>query len=359
MIEVKGLKKQFGDTLIWQGVNLTINKGDCVSIIGPSGCGKTTLLRCMNLLEQPTEGSVFIDGVDITDKNTNIDEIRKRMGMVYQSFNLFSHKTALENVIMGPMLLQKMNKKQAIALGMECLSMVGLGERADYMPQMLSGGQKQRVAIARCLAMKPQVILFDEPTSALDPTMVDEVLSVIRALAKDGMTCVIVTHEMEFARSVSSKIVYMDEKCLYEQGTPKEIFENPKRENTRIFIKRIKTLEYTITTKDYDVFGLNGQIKSFGAKHALTSRQIYGMQLVTEELLTNLLLPTVTAEIHLLYGYNDRENKAEITIAFGGDAFNPLEMTAEDDLSQTIIANLTKESSYIYKNDTNMLRIQL
>lgn len=218
VIHIEGLSKSFGSNLVFQDINVDIEKGDCISVIGPSGCGKSTFLRCINLLEQPTGGRVFIDGQEITAKGAPLDQIRRKMGMVYQTFNLFSHKTVLENVMMAPMQLQGLSKEDAIHLAMECLTQVGMAERADYMPSQLSGGQKQRAAIARCVAMKPEIILFDEPTSALDPTMVDEVLAVIRRLVNRGMTCVIVTHEMSFAKAVSSQVIYMDEKGIYEMG---------------------------------------------------------------------------------------------------------------------------------------------
>ena len=247
MIHIEGLSKSFGSNLVFQDIHVDIEQGDCISVIGPSGCGKSTFLRCINLLERPTAGSVYIDGQEITAKGAPLDQIRRKMGMVYQTFNLFSHKTVLENVMMAPMQLQGLSKKDAFDLAMECLTQVGMAERADYMPSQLSGGQKQRAAIARCVAMKPEIILFDEPTSALDPTMVDEVLAVIRRLVNRGMTCVIVTHEMNFAKAISSQVIYMDEKGIYEMGPPAQIFDAPKRERTKAFINRLKTFQQTIT----------------------------------------------------------------------------------------------------------------
>ena len=263
VIHIEGLSKSFGSNLVFQDINVDIEKGDCISVIGPSGCGKSTFLRCINLLEQPTGGRVFIDGQEITAKGAPLDQIRRKMGMVYQTFNLFSHKTVLENVMMAPMQLQGLSKEDAIHLAMECLTQVGMAERADYMPSQLSGGQKQRAAIARCVAMKPEIILFDEPTSALDPTMVDEVLAVIRRLVNRGMTCVIVTHEMSFAKAVSSQVIYMDEKGIYEMGPPAQIFDSPKRERTRAFINRLKTFQRTITDRNFDIYGLNGAVVEF------------------------------------------------------------------------------------------------
>lgn len=239
MIHIEGLSKSFGSNLVFQDIHVDIEQGDCISVIGPSGCGKSTFLRCINLLERPTAGSVYIDGQEITAKGAPLDQIRRKMGMVYQTFNLFSHKTVLENVMMAPMQLQGLSKKDAFDLAMECLTQVGMAERADYMPSQLSGGQKQRVAICRALAMDPEIILFDEPTSALDPEMVGEVLEVMKELANSGITMVCVTHEMGFAKEVASKIIFFDQGVIAECGTPQEVFSNPKNPRLKDFLSKI------------------------------------------------------------------------------------------------------------------------
>ena len=338
VIHIEGLSKSFGSNLVFQDINVDIEKGDCISIIGPSGCGKSTFLRCINLLEQPTGGRVFIDGQEITAKGAPLDQIRRKMGMVYQTFNLFSHKTVLENVMMAPMQLQGLSKEDAIHLAMECLTQVGMAERADYMPSQLSGGQKQRAAIARCVAMKPEIILFDEPTSALDPTLVDEVLAVIRRLVNRGMTCVIVTHEMSFAKAVSSQVIYMDEKGIYEMGPPAQIFDSPKRERTRAFINRLKTFQRTITDRNFDIYGLNGAVVEFCRRQFASEKQIYRVQLVLEELLVNIMLPQMKGEriaIDVTVAYSMKDSTLSVYAAADQDF--SLEGQGGDDLSLAML----------------------
>ena len=229
MIKIENLSKSYGDLEVLKNISVEINKGEVISIIGPSGCGKSTFIRCLNRLEEPTSGKIFIDGEEITGKNIKLHKLRMKMGMVFQSFNLFSHLTIIENIMLGPVNLLKMDRQTAYDEGMELLEMVGLGSKSLSYPDELSGGQKQRAAIARTLAMKPEIVLFDEPTSALDPRMTSEVLAVIKKLAADGLTMMIVTHEMKFAKNVSNRVFYMDEKGIYEDGTPEQIFENPKK----------------------------------------------------------------------------------------------------------------------------------
>jgi len=238
-IEVRGLHKAFGDNKVLKGIDLTVDDGEVVAVIGPSGSGKSTLLRCLNKLEEPTSGQVIIDGVDLTDKSVKLDEVRQRIGMVFQHFNLFPHMTVLENITLAPIELGKLSKTQARERAMSLLERVGLSEKADAKPASLSGGQKQRVAIARALAMDPEIMLFDEATSALDPEMVGEVLQVIRDLASGGMTMVLVTHEMGFAREVSGRTVFMDEGVVVEEATPAELFGAPKNERLKDFLSKV------------------------------------------------------------------------------------------------------------------------
>lgn len=239
MIEVRNLKKQFGQLNVLCGINERIEENQVVCVIGPSGSGKSTFLRCINLLETPTDGDILIDGVKINSKEIDINEVRQNMGMVFQNFNLFPHKTALENVSIGPIKVKKTNPETAKKEALELLLKVGLEEKADVYPASLSGGQKQRVAIARALAMRPKIMLFDEPTSALDPEMVGEVLEVIRELTHQGMTMVIVTHEMGFAKEVADLVFFMDEGLIVEKGTPSDIFNNPRNPRTQSFLKKI------------------------------------------------------------------------------------------------------------------------
>ena len=237
MIEVKGLKKSFGDLEVLKGIDQNIDKGEVLCIVGPSGSGKSTMLRCINRLEEPTGGEIYIDGELITDQN--LDRIRTKMGMVFQSFNLFPHMSVLDNLTCGPVNVKKEDKKASEEKAMKLLERVGLADKADQYPRNLSGGQQQRVAIARALAMDPEVMLFDEPTSALDPEMVGEVLDVMKALAKEGMTMVVVTHEMGFAKEVANKVIFMDGGYIVEQGTPDEVLNHPQMERTQDFLSKV------------------------------------------------------------------------------------------------------------------------
>lgn len=240
LIKVEGLEKHFkGGIHALNNISTEIHKGEVVVVIGPSGSGKSTFLRCLNLLEMPTEGKIEVDGVDITDPKTNVNTHRQKMGMVFQHFNLFPHMTILRNMTLGPTKLLKMSQEDADSKAMALLSRVGLKDRADAYPAQLSGGQKQRIAIVRALCMEPEVMLFDEPTSALDPEMVGEVLEVMKDLARDGMTMVVVTHEMGFAKEVGSRVIFMDEGKLVEQGTPEEIFDNPQSERLKSFLAKV------------------------------------------------------------------------------------------------------------------------
>lgn len=239
MIKVVNLHKSFGDLEVLKGVTTDIAKREVVCVIGPSGSGKSTFLRCLNLLEEPTDGEIFIDGISLMEHRKNINQLRQRVGMVFQQFNLFPHMTVMENITLGPIKLKKMPKEQAQEKAMELLTKVGLPEKSGEYPNRLSGGQKQRVAIARALAMDPEVMLFDEPTSALDPEMVGEVLNVMKQLAEEGMTMVVVTHEMGFAREVADRILLMDDGVIAEEGTPEQIFNNPKKERTKSFLSKV------------------------------------------------------------------------------------------------------------------------
>lgn len=239
MIKVHELEKNFGKLNVLKNINTEIKKGEVVVVIGPSGSGKSTFLRCLNLLEAPTSGDIWIDGKKITDKSANIDEIRQNIGMVFQQFNLFPHMTVLDNIILAPMKLKNSSKEEATKMAMALLSKVGLSDKAVAYPNQLSGGQKQRIAIVRALAMTPEVMLFDEPTSALDPEMVGEVLEVMKDLARDGMTMIVVTHEMGFAKEVGSRLMFMDEGSIVEEGKPAEVFDHPKQQRTQEFLRKI------------------------------------------------------------------------------------------------------------------------
>ena len=239
MIKVKNLHKKFGDLMVLDGIDEHISQGEVVVVIGPSGSGKSTFLRCLNLLEKATDGEIYVDDQQINAPKVNVNHVRQKMGMVFQQFNLFPHLTIMDNITLAPVLLKKMTKDEAVKRGQELLERVNLAEKADAYPAQLSGGQKQRVAIARALAMNPEIMLFDEPTSALDPEMVGEVLDVMKDLAKSGMTMVIVTHEMGFARDVASRVLFIDQGKVMESGTPEQVFNDPKNERTKLFLSKV------------------------------------------------------------------------------------------------------------------------
>ena len=278
------LRKSYGSLEVLRDITVDIHRGEVISIIGPSGTGKSTLLRCLNLLEQPTGGSIVVDGEDILAKGYPVNRRRQKMGMVFQSFNLFEHKTVLENVIFAPCQLRRMPEEEARREGLALLRKVGLAEKADVYPSSLSGGQKQRVAIARALAMKPDVILFDEPTSALDPTMVGEVLSVIRQLAKEGMTMLIVTHEMKFAHDVSTRIFFMYDGYIHEDGSPRQIFESPVHSATKAFIQRIRKEVFEINGPDFDFLGMHSAVSAFCHKYGIPEKEEKAQQLIDKML---------------------------------------------------------------------------
>jgi polar amino acid transport system ATP-binding protein len=359
MIKVEHLSKHYGDLCVLKDITAEIRKGEVVSIIGPSGTGKSTFLRCLNLLEQPSGGSIRVDGVDILDRHADIARVRQKMNMVFQSFNLFAHLTALENLTIAPVKLKGLDERTARAKAMDLLRLVGLGEKADRYPSELSGGQQQRVAIARCLAMDPEVILFDEPTSALDPTMVSEVLSVMRRLAKDGMTMAVVTHEMEFARDVSNRVFYMDEGLIYEEGTPPEIFGSPRKEKTRAFVNRIRSYSYRIATPDFDRYAMNAEIEAFCEKHILPRETRYNLMLVIEEVLELLKPEFGRVPLDLAVSYSEKTDALEVVFERGGERPNPLESDQPDDLGIKIIRSAAEAVDYEVAGGKSRLVIRI
>lgn len=354
LISIRNLSKAYGQNIILENLNAEIEKGEIISIIGPSGTGKSTLLRCINMLDPPTGGEVFFDGIKIT--KGNLDSIRKKMGMVFQSFGLFSHMTVLENLTVGQMKLLSVSRSEADAKAQELLQSVGLTERADFYPAQLSGGQKQRVAIARCLSMSPDVILFDEPTSALDPTMVGEVTAVIRSLAKSGITMIIVTHEMKFAETISSRVFYMDNKGIYEEGTPSEIFKNPKKEKTQAFIYRILSFDYKITSKAFDHVGMLNELDNFCFRHGIENSS-NSLRLITEELIINIVVPSFSC-CSLNISLSKKISLCKITVNYEGDNINALD-TAKDELTTLIVRKTAKKISHEYKDGVNTLTVTI
>ena len=355
MIKIEHLRKEYPNVTPLKDVCAEINKGDVISVIGPSGTGKSTLLRCLNQLETPTSGKVIFNGEVITDRKCKMEHIRRKMGMVFQSFNLFNNLNIIDNITAAPIKLLKMNKKDAFNEGMELLRKVGLYEKAYNFPDELSGGQKQRVAIARAIAMKPDVILFDEPTSALDPTMVGEVLQVIRSLANDGMTMMIVTHEMRFARDVSTRVFYMDDGGIYEEGTPEQIFTSPVKEKTRRFIKRLKQLPLTISNADFDFISYTSQIENFGKNNSLSEKTIRNLVLVFEEIvMQGIAARSGVFPINVLIELSETEGSSVIEVSYEGEKYDPI--SDGDKLSASIVKSFSSETSFSYESGTNRFR---
>ncbi len=360
MIRVEHLSKKFGELEVLKDINAEIAVGEIISIIGPSGTGKSTFLRCLNLLDQPSDGRIFIDGQDILSPSADVPALRRRMGMVFQSFNLFAHLTVLENLTLGPVHLMGKSSAEASKAGIDLLKLVGLAEKSDAFPHELSGGQKQRVAIARCLSMEPDILLFDEPTSALDPTMVSEVLAVIRRLAREGMTMAIVTHEMEFARDVSTRVFYMDQGLVYEEGPPAQIFAAPQRERTRQFINKVRSLDCRIASADYDLYALFGQIERFCEKHALPMETAQTIELLAEELLSLLVTHQETPDIDLVVAYSEKSKALEVSTDSAGPPGNPLENPeAPDHLGRILIETYARDINYTRLGNRNRLTMAL
>ena len=352
MIRIEYLTKEYSDVTPLNDVNVEIHDGDIISLIGPSGTGKSTFLRCINLLERPTSGHIWIDDQEITAKDCDINKIRQKMGMVFQSFNLFDHLTVIENIMFSPMALKGISKQEAYDKGIKLLKMVGLAEKVFAYPSDLSGGQKQRIAIARTLAMDPDIIMFDEPTSALDPTMVGEVEAVIRELAKTGKTMIIVTHEMNFARSISNRVFYMDEGGIYEDGTPEEIFEHPVREKTRRFVQKLKVLSLSITSRNYDFFNMATQIELYCNKNqippVLTNRILLVFEELTQLLVSQIREPQIIAECE----YSETDENAQWTFSYSGPQMNV--MGSDDELGTMVLKGMCDSIDYKYNIITEL-----
>ncbi|MBQ3798291.1 MAG: amino acid ABC transporter ATP-binding protein [Butyrivibrio sp.] len=347
MITIKNLTKEYLSVTPLKDVSAQINDGDVISLIGPSGTGKSTFIRCLNLLEKPSSGQIWLDGEEITAPTCNVEEVHKKMGMVFQSFNLFGHMTVIENVMAPTIDLLGKTNQDAYDEAMKLLRMVGLADKAFSWPDELSGGQKQRVAIARTLAMNPKVILLDEPTSALDPTMVGEVQAVIRQLAVSGKTMLIVTHEMDFAKAISNRVFYMDEGGIYEEGTPEEIFDNPKREKTRRFVRRLKVLELDITSKTYDFLGTQSQIEDYCVKNQIDHGLARHIHLVFEEAIhQNITLLKGKPKFRIAIEYSQEKATATLFVDYAGEKYNLFEKL--DDISVSILKKITQDKIYNY-----------
>ena len=347
MIKIEHLKKAYPNVTPLKDVSVEINDGDVISIIGPSGTGKSTLLRCINQLEKVTDGHIWVDGIDVTNPKCDLGKMRQKMGMVFQSFNLFGHLTVIENIMLPPMDLLRKSRQEAYDEGMRLLRTVGLAEKALNYPDELSGGQKQRIAIARTLAMDPDIILLDEPTSALDPTMVGEVQAVIRDLSKTGKTLMIVTHEMNFARAISNRVFYMDEGGIYEDGTPEQVFDHPQKENTRRFIRKLKVLEMNIQNRDYDFLGMAGEIDQYCSKNQIPYKMASRMHLAFEELVQQMLIPVLAQpDIQAVIEYSEAGESAVLTVRYNGPSFD---VTAKGEaLSLKVLQSAVSDMAYTW-----------
>lgn len=323
LLKIEHLKKAYDEVVPLKDVNLRVSPGEVISIIGPSGTGKSTLLRMINCLEKATAGRIYLRDMEITSPDCDLGQVRQKIGMIFQSFNLFPHLTVVENIMAAPAALKKLPRQEAYDRAKELLASVGLADKALRYPDELSGGQQQRVAIVRALAMEPQLLLLDEPTSALDPTMTGEVEAVIRKVAASGATMMMVTHSMELAQRISSRILYMDDGGIYEDGTPQEIFSHPRRERTRQFIGQMKVLEITIDSADFLLYGCHAEIESFCRKNGIAVGMMYSLMILFEELCTQILLPRIKEpRITWRLEYSVKSEQATIQLEYNGEAFD-------------------------------------
>jgi len=347
MIKIEHLKKAYEDGfVVLKDISTEIKDGEVISIIGPSGTGKSTFLRCLNKLETASGGKIIINGTDITDPKTDISKVRLKVGMVFQNFNLFEHLSVLDNLMLGPIKLLGMPRREAEEQGRALLKQVGMIAKAEAFPKELSGGQKQRVAIARCLAMHPDVILFDEPTSALDPTMVSEVLSVIKDISKQGITMLIVTHEMKFAHDVSTRVFYMDQGGIYEDGTPQQIFDNPQKPLTQTFINRIRSFEYSVKDETVDYYDFFAKIETFCNRYCMRESTLNAIRHVTDEILNlcfnadggaRYAILRRDGSLDMTLSYSEKKDNAILEIS-APQSFGPiLAQSSEDDVELVII----------------------
>ena len=346
LLRIEHLKKEYSDVTPLNDVNLVVNEGDVIAIIGPSGTGKSTMLRQINQMERATSGKIIFCDEEITAPGYRVDFLRQKIGMIFQSFNLFSHLTVIENIMAAPVALLGLSRQEAYDRAKELLAKVGLSQKALSYPDELSGGQQQRSALVRALALEPEILLVDEPTSALDPTMVGEVETVIRQVAETGVTMMIVTHDMEFARKISSRVLYMDEGGVYEDGPPEQIFERPQREKTRQFIQRLKVLTLSVESRTFDFIGCHTEIEAFGQKNGVPKDIVRSLMLLFEELVTQLLLPRLPElpRIAWTIEYDPKGECVEVSVHYNGEPFNVME--SDNELSLRIVNGCAENIRY-------------
>lgn len=355
MLRIDGLSKSFGNNQVLQGIDLTVDQGETVVIIGESGCGKSVFLRCIELLEKPDQGRIWIDGDEITARRADVNVIRRKVGMVYQQFNLFSHLNVMDNLCLAPVNLLGMNRAEARTKAQELLREVGMSGREGKLPSELSGGQCQRVAIARCLMMEPKLLLMDEPTSALDPGMVSEVLATIRGLAKKQTTMLIVTHEMSFARDVANRMLFFANKGICESGTPEQILDHPRQELTKQFVRRIRSCYYHVDSPDFDLMELQGSIQMFCDRYGISKLETWRLQLSMEELLQEIITKCrQSVSIDLLVEFDAVSNVLNVHCKWSGPDWNPL-VEETDSLGVTILQHIVNNAQYTHTGDMSEL----
>ena len=366
ILRVENLRKEYGSVVPLKNVNLEVRRGERIAIIGESGTGKSTFLRMINLLERPTAGKIFFAGEEITAAGCKLEAVRQKVGMIFQSFNLFAGLTLIENAIAAPVELKGLSAQAAYDKAKGLFASVGLSEKLFSYPDELSGGQQQRAAIVRALMMEPEILLFDEPTSALDPTMVGEVLAVIRMLAKQGLTMLIVTHEMNFAREVADRVLFFADGEIYEQGTPAEIFDAPKRPKTVAFIRRQKFFHWEITTRSFDLPAMQGGIQTFAEKYGLGAKILQRLQLCSEELIYAMSGGCYGADDEIFMTleivYVEAEKILELNFTCGGKAYNPFDEKnsgGDDNLGVMILLGCAKNFSYTHDCGLNKIKLAL
>ncbi len=359
MISIQHLRKEYPTSTPLKDINAEIHKGEVISIIGHSGTGKSTLLRCLNHLEEPTSGKIYFNGIDTSSKDCQLNLIRQKMGMVFQSFNLFNHMNVIDNIMYGPRKLLGLSKAEAYERAAKLLRAVGLEDKEKNSPQVLSGGQKQRIAIARALAMEPDVLLLDEPTSALDPTMVGEVLAVIRKLAQDGMTMIIVTHQMRLAKNISTRVMYLDEGVIYEEGTPDQIFNHPQREATRLFVNEHDVLQRSFYKNELDYLGFISEINDFALNQLFTPKLVKRVEAV-EDIYLNTIMPLLDDNTKMNFALEHSEKNGSCNILFRWKAAPINSIINMDELSQKFAEKAINHLDHTYTQDgLNEIRIAI
>ena len=361
ILRTENLRKEFGNVVPLKNISLDVKRGEIIAIIGGSGTGKSTFLRTLNLLERPTAGKIFFDGKDISTQPPEI--LRQRVGMIFQSFNLFAGLTLIENAIAAPVELKGLSKQEACERAKKLFESVGLDEKIFNYPDELSGGQQQRAAIVRALMMEPEILLFDEPTSALDPTMVGEVLAVIRMLAKKNLTMIIVTHEMNFAREIATRVLFFADGEIYEQGTPAEIFDAPKLPKTIAFIRRQKYFRYEISRRNFDLPEMQGRIQAFAEKYGLTAKYINRLQLCCEEIIFATMAGCYSATDKISMAiditYVEAEKILELALTSGGRVYNLFDENDDENLSVKILRGYGKNFRYVRDEDLNKISMEV